>query len=150
MEQKYDLIETALRVGNFQIFTRALERARLNQTLKDTGPYTIFAPTDGAFARRPEFEELLKPDKTYELESLLRHHIVPGKLMSAELKNIDQTISAEGTMLRIESRPALWVNEGQVVLSDLEATNGVIHAIDSVLMPDAKAAVTNRLVTGNL
>jgi uncharacterized surface protein with fasciclin (FAS1) repeats len=150
MEQKYDLIETAQRTGDFQVFAQALERARLKQTLKDTGPYTIFAPTDGAFARRPEFEELLKPEKTYELESLLRHHIVPGKLMSAELKNIDQTISAEGTMLRIESRQTLWVNEGQVVLPNLEATNGVIHAIDSVLMPDANAAVTGRLVTGNL
>ena len=144
MEQKYDLIETALRAGNFEVFTRALEKARLKQTLKDTGPYTIFAPTDEAFAKRLDFEELLKPEKTHELESLLRHHIVFGKLTSADLKKIDQTQNAEGTLLRVESRQGLYVNEGHILLPDLEASNGVVHGIDSVLMPEAKAAGINR------
>ncbi|HKY42976.1 MAG TPA: fasciclin domain-containing protein [Pyrinomonadaceae bacterium] len=144
MEPKYDIIETALRAGHFEVFARAIERARFKQTLKNTGPYTIFAPTDEAFARHADFKELLKPEKMYELESLLRHHIVPGKLNSAELKNIDRTTSAEGTLLRIEFRQALWVNEGQVVRPDLEGTNGVIHGVDSVLMPEAKAVVGSR------
>jgi len=144
MEQKYDLIETALRAGNLEVFTRALEKARLKQTLKETGPYTIFAPTDEAFAKHLDFEKLLKPEKTYELESLLRHHIVFGKLMSAELKEIHETQNAEGTLLKIESRQGLYVNEGHILLPDLEASNGVVHGIDSVLMPEAKAAASNR------
>ncbi|CAN5767050.1 fasciclin domain-containing protein [soil metagenome] len=136
MEQNYDLIETAKRSGGFQVFTGAVVDAGLAEALKEMGPYTIFAPTDQAFAKIPrtKLDELLKPENIEILQLLLRNHIVPGNLAVSELKALDKTKTAQGHELKIESRDGLWINEAKVVSPDLEASNGVLHGIDTVLM----------------
>lgn len=136
MKENYDVIETAKKAGGFQIFTGAVVEAGLEEALKEMGPYTIFAPTDQAFAKMPEnkLDYLLKPENKERLQLLLRNHIVPGKLTTSELKTLGHTRTAKGEELKIESRAGLWVNEAKVVSPDLEASNGVIHGVDTVLM----------------
>lgn len=137
-----DLIERALQTGEFRVFTQLVEAAGLTQMLKHNGPYTVFAPTDAAFLRVPteRLRELSKTENRYSLEALVRNHVVHGKLMSKDLKRIDETKSAEGDELRIESRVDIWVNEARVTLLDLDAANGVLHGIDTVLKPERQAA----------
>ncbi|HWN11136.1 MAG TPA: fasciclin domain-containing protein [Pyrinomonadaceae bacterium] len=142
MKQNYDVIETAKRNGGFEVFTGALADAGLEEALKEMGPYTLFAPTNEAFAKIPrkKLDDLLKPEKRETLQALLRNHIVPGKLTANELKTLSETKSAKGEELKIESREGLWINQARVVSPDLEASNGVLHGIDSVLMPQTQVA----------
>jgi uncharacterized surface protein with fasciclin (FAS1) repeats len=142
MKQNYDVIETAKKSGGFQVFTGAVVEAGLEEVLKELGPYTIFAPTDQAFAKIPrsKLDDLLKPENKEKLQLLLRNHIVPGKLAVSELKTLEKTQTAQGQELKIESRAGLWINEAKVVSPDLEASNGVLHGIDTVLMPQALGA----------
>lgn len=142
MKQTYDVIETAKRNGGFAVFTGALADAGLLEALKEMGPYTLFAPTDEAFAKIPKhkLDDLLKPEKRETLQALLRNHIVPGKLTANELKALSETKSAKGEELKIESREGLWINQARVVSPDLEASNGVLHGIDSILMPQTQVA----------
>jgi uncharacterized surface protein with fasciclin (FAS1) repeats len=145
MKENHDIMETAKKVGDFQVFTEAIVGAGLEQALKEMGPYTIFAPTDEAFAKVPKdkLADLLKPENKARLQLLLRNHIVPGRLTSSELKTLDMTKTANGEELKVESRAGLWVNEAKIISPDLEASNGVLHGIDMVLMPqshDAAAA----------
>jgi transforming growth factor-beta-induced protein len=145
MNEKFDVIETATQSGNFRVFLQALETAGLKQSLKDAGPYTVFAPIDDAFVKMPasKCETLFKPENRELLQSLLRHHIVLGKVPSRELKRLDQIQAAGGQELTIESRAGLWINEAQVLTTDLMASNGVLHGIDAVLMPETRAAATS-------
>lgn len=140
--ENYDIIETATNAGNFRVFTKAVAVAGLKQPLKEKGPYTVFAPTDDAFAKVPhgKLDQLLKSENRETLQLLLRNHIVPGKLLSNELKNLDRTTTAQGEDLKIEARAGLWVNEARVVSPDLEASNGVLHGIDTVLLPQNTVA----------
>ncbi len=142
MKQNYDVIETAKRSGEFAVFTGALAEAGLEEALKDMGPYTIFAPTDQAFAKIPKnkLDDLLKPENRARLQTLLRNHIVPGKLTANELKTLSEAKSVKGEELKIESRDGLWINQARVVTLDLEASNGVLHGIDSVLIPQSQVA----------
>ena len=142
MKEKYDLVETANHTGNFRIFLQGLEAAGLNDTLKETGPYTILAPVDDAFIKMPQtkLHDLFKTENRDSLRSLLSNHIIAGDLPSRELKRHDDIRSMNGEELRIESRVGLWVNEAQVVTPDLKASNGVLHGIDTVLMPQTQAA----------
>ncbi len=142
MKQNYDVIETAKKTGGFGVFTGAIAKAGLEETLKDTGPYTLFAPTDQAFAKIPKnkLDDLLKPENQERLQMLLRNHIVSGKLTAGELKTLGDTKSAKGEQLKIESREGLWINQAKVVSADLEASNGVLHGIDTVLMPQTQVA----------
>jgi uncharacterized surface protein with fasciclin (FAS1) repeats len=142
MKENYDIIETATKAGNFQVFSKALSHAGLREPLKDKGPYTVFAPTDDAFAKVPpgKLDDLLKPENKETLLSLLKSHVVLGKLKSNDLKSLDQTKNAQGEVLKIESRAGLWINEAKVVSADLEASNGVLHGIDTVILPQAKVA----------
>ena len=142
MKQNYDVIETAKRNGGFAVFTGALADAGLVEVLKEMGPFTLFAPTDEAFAKIPKnkLDDLLKPEKRETLQALLRNHIVPGKLTANELKTLSETKSAKGEELKIESREGLWINQARVVSPDLEASNGVLHGIDSILMPQTQVA----------
>lgn len=143
MKEQLDLIERALQIGEFRIFTQLVEAAGLTQTLKHNGPYTVFAPTDAAFLKVPteKMRELSRAEHRYSLEALVRNHVVHGKLMSKDLKRIDETKSAEGDELKIESRDDLWVNEAKVTLVDLGAANGVLHGIDTVLKPEGQASM---------
>lgn len=142
MNEKYDLIETANNTGNFRIFLQALEAAGLNDNLKETGPYTVLAPVDDAFIKLPQtkLHDLFKIGNRPSLRSLLSNHIIAGDLPSRELKRHDDIRSMNGEELRIESRTGLWVNEAQVVTPDLKASNGVLHGIDTVLIPQTQAA----------
>lgn len=142
MNEKNDLVETADHAGNFRIFLQALEAAGLKDTLKETGPYTILAPVDDAFVKMPQtkLHDLFKSENRESLRSLLRNHIIVGDLPSRELKRRDQIRSMNGEELRIESRAGLWANEAQVVTPDLKASNGELHGIDTVLMPQTQAA----------
>ena len=142
MKQNHDVMETAKKSGGFQIFTKAIANAGLEEALKEMGPYTIFAPTDQAFAKIPKnkLDDLLKPENKKRLQTLLRNHIVPGKLTANKLKTLSETKSAKGEELKIEAREGLWINQSRVVSPDLEASNGVLHGIDTVLMPQTQVA----------
>ena len=142
MNEKYDLVETAHQAGNFRLFLQALEAAGLKDTLRETGPYTIFAPVDDAFLKIPQTRlyDLFKTENRESLQSLLRNHITAGKLLSKELKEHDEVSSMNAEDLRIESRAGLWINDAQVVTGDLKASNGVLHGIDAVLMPQTQVA----------
>ena len=142
MKENYDVLETANQAGNFRVFLQALDTAGLKETLKTTGPYTIFAPVDDAFTKLPKarVEELFKTENKESLQSLLVNHIISGKLLSTDLKERDEARSMKGEALRIESRAGLWINEAQVISPDQKASNGVLHGIDTVLMPQTQPA----------
>lgn len=141
MNEKYDLVETANHTGNFRILRQALEAAGLKDSLKETGPYTILAPVDDAFVKMPQtkLHDLFKSENRELLRTLLENHIIAGNLPSRELKRHDGVRSMSGEELRIESRAGLWANEAQVITPDLKASNGVLHGIDTVLMPQTQA-----------
>ena len=145
MNDKYDLVETANRAGNFRLFLQALEAAGLTDTLKETGPYTILAPVDDAFLKIPQtkLQDLFKTENRESLKSLLKNHIIAGTLLSGEMKEHDEISSMNAEDLIIESRAGLWVNEAQVITPDLKACNGVIHVIDAVIMPQTQAAAAS-------
>ena len=142
MNEKYDVIERARQAGYFRVFLQALEAAGLTETLKEAGPYTIFAPIDDAFIKVPKakLEALFKIENRESLQTLLRSHIILNNLSSRELKPLYEVNNAMGDALRIDSRAGLWVNEAQVLTADLMASNGVLHAIDAVLMPQTQMA----------
>jgi uncharacterized surface protein with fasciclin (FAS1) repeats len=142
MNENYDLVETANHAGNFRLFLQALEAAGLKDRLKETGPYTILAPVDDAFLKIPQtkLHDLFKAENRESLKSFLRNHIIPGKLLSREMKEHDEMSSMNAEELRIESRAGLWVNEAQVITPDLKASNGVVHGIDTVLIPRTQVA----------
>lgn len=140
MKEKYDVIEAADRAGQYRVFLQALDAAGLKKTLKETGRYTILAPVDDAFLKIPQsrLNELFRMENRETLQLLLRNHIINGELSSKELKRRDETRSVKGDLLRIESRTELWVNDARVVNPDLKGTNGVLHGIDTVLIPQAQ------------
>jgi uncharacterized surface protein with fasciclin (FAS1) repeats len=142
MIKKYDLVETANQTGNFRILLQALEAAGLTDTLKETGPYTILAPVDDAFTKLPQTQlhDLFRSENRASLQTFLRNCIVAGNLPSRELEERDKIRSMTGEELRIESRAGLRINEAQVITPDVTASNGVLHGIDTVLMPQTHAA----------
>jgi transforming growth factor-beta-induced protein len=142
MNEKYEVIEIANQSGNFRVFLQALEATGLKETLQDSGPFTLLAPVDDAFLKMPQSkrESLFKPENRELLQSVLRDHILHGNVTGKDLKRRDEIRTAGGRELRIESRAGLWINEAQVLTTDIEASNGVLHAIDTVLMPESRAA----------
>jgi len=132
--QAKDIVDTAVAAGNFETLAAALKAADLVPTLKGKGPFTVFAPTDEAFAKIPkaELDALLK-DKA-KLTALLTYHVVSGRLMSTDLKAGDLK-TVQGSNVMITTAGGAMVNDAKVVAADVAADNGVIHAIDTVLMP---------------
>jgi len=132
-----DLVATAQAAGSFTTLVAAVEAAGLVETLQGEGPFTVFAPTDDAFAALPEgtVEDLLKPENKDQLTSILTYHVVPGKIMSTDLSGETMAASVEGTDLTIDATDGVTVNGANVTSADVEASNGVIHVIDQVLMP---------------
>lgn len=131
-----DIIDTALAAGNFKTLAAALQAAGLVDTLKGTGPFTVFAPTDAAFAKIPNATlNALLANKT-QLTAVLTYHVVPGKVMSTDLKNgmMAKTVQGENLTIKLENG-GVMVNNAKVVQADIVCTNGVIHVIDTVLMP---------------
>lgn len=132
--QAKDIVDTAVGAGNFKTLVTALKAADLVPTLKGKGPFTVFAPTDEAFAKIPkaDLDALLK-DKT-KLKAVLTYHVVPGKVMSTDLK-AGNVRTVQGSDVMVSTMGGAMVNNAKVVAADVAADNGVIHAIDTVLMP---------------
>jgi uncharacterized surface protein with fasciclin (FAS1) repeats len=133
--QEMDIVDTAVGAGNFTTLVAAVEAAGLVDTLKGEGPFTVFAPTDEAFAKLPEgtVEGLLNDIPT--LTKILTYHVVPGKVMSTDLSNDMTAATVEGSDVTIMTEGGVMVNDSTVTTADIEASNGVIHVIDTVLMP---------------
>jgi uncharacterized surface protein with fasciclin (FAS1) repeats len=134
-----DIVETAVSNGSFKTLTAALQAAGLVETLKGKGPYTVFAPTDEAFKKLPAgtVETLLKPENKAQLQKVLTYHVVSGNVMSGDLKGkTTNAKTVEGSAVRIDaSGNAVKVDDAVVTQADVSASNGVIHVIDSVIMP---------------
>jgi uncharacterized surface protein with fasciclin (FAS1) repeats len=131
-----DIVETAVSAGNFKTLAKALTAAGLVDTLKGDGPFTVFAPTDDAFAKLPEgtLDALLK-DKE-KLTKVLTYHVVPGKVMAADVVKIKEAKTVEGQKISIDTSDGVKVDDAKVVKTDIVASNGVIHVIDSVILPN--------------
>jgi uncharacterized surface protein with fasciclin (FAS1) repeats len=135
-EAKKDIVETAVAAGNFKTLATALTEAGLIETLKGKGPFTVFAPTDEAFAKIPKatLENLLK-DKE-QLKKVLLYHVVAGKVMSSAVVSLPSVKTVEGSSAKIKVQgKTVMVDNATVTAVDIEASNGVIHVIDSVIMP---------------
>ncbi|GAA4012944.1 fasciclin domain-containing protein [Actimicrobium antarcticum] len=132
--QAKDIVDTAIGAGNFKTLTTALQAAGLVDTLKGKGPFTVFAPTDEAFAKVPkaDLDALLK-DKA-KLTSVLTYHVVPGKVMAKDIK-AGKVKTVQGSELTLATAGGVTVDKAKVTAADIVADNGVIHVIDTVLMP---------------
>ncbi len=136
-----DIVETAVAAGSFKTLTRALQAAGLVETLKGPGPFTVFAPTDDAFAKLPAgtLEKLLKPENKAMLQGVLTYHVVPGKVMAADVAQKTSVKTVEGSAVRIAVQDgSVRINDATVVKADVAASNGVIHVIDAVILPPAR------------
>ena len=132
-----DIVDTAVDAGSFTTLVAAVQAAGLVDTLKGEGPFTVFAPTDDAFAALPEgtVEDLLKPENKDKLTQILTYHVVPGKVMSTDLTNGMMAATVAGPEVTIMTEGGVKVDSANVTSADIEATNGVIHVIDAVIMP---------------
>jgi len=133
-----DIVDTAVAAGSFKTLVTAVTTAGLAETLKGPGPFTVFAPTDEAFAKLPDgtVEGLLKPENRDKLVAILTYHVVPGKVMSADIagkKTMAKTV--QGGEVTIDATDGVKVDGATVTTADVEASNGVIHVIDTVIMP---------------
>ena len=133
----HDIVDTAVAAGSFNTLVAAVTAADLVGTLKGEGPFTVFAPTDDAFAKLPAgtVEELIKPENKAKLASILTLHVVSGKVMSSDITGPMNPASVNGETLSIDTANGVTVNDAKVVTADVEASNGVIHVIDTVLLP---------------
>jgi len=131
-----DIVDTAIAAGNFKTLVSAVQAAGLVDTLKGMGPFTVFAPKDAAFAKIPSATlNALLANKT-QLTAVLTYHVVPGKVMSTDLKNGMMVKTVQGKNATISlANASVMVNNAKVVQADISCTNGVIHAIDTVLLP---------------
>lgn len=134
-----DIVDTAVGAGQFNTLVAAVKAADLVATLKSPGPFTVFAPTDAAFKKLPPgtVENLLKPENKAQLVKVLTYHVVPGKVMSADLAGkVTDAKTVQGQTVRVDAmRGGVMVNNARVVTADVAASNGVIHVIDTVLLP---------------
>jgi uncharacterized surface protein with fasciclin (FAS1) repeats len=130
-----NIIDTAISNPQFSTLVTAIKAADLVETLSGTGPFTVFAPTNEAFKKIPaDTLTAVLADKT-KLTSILTYHVVPGKVMAADVMKLAEAKTVEGTMLTIDTTDGVKVNDAKVTSTDIECTNGVIHVIDTVLMP---------------
>jgi uncharacterized surface protein with fasciclin (FAS1) repeats len=132
---KADIVDTAVDAGSFQTLATALKAAGLVETLKGKGPFTVFAPTDEAFKKLPPgtVEALLK-DKD-QLTAVLTYHVVPGKIMAADVIKLKEAKTVQGQSVEVDAADGVKINDAKVVKADIDCTNGVIHVIDTVLLP---------------
>lgn len=133
-----DIIDTAKKAGSFKTLLTAIGAADLEDTLRSEGPFTVFAPTDEAFGKLPKgtIEALLKDKK--KLASILTYHVVPGKVMAAEVVKLHEAKTVQGSSVRISAASAVKINDAKVIKTDIETANGVVHVIDTVILPPAK------------
>jgi uncharacterized surface protein with fasciclin (FAS1) repeats len=135
--KKTDIVAVASSNGSFKTLVAAVKAADLVETLQGTGPFTVFAPTDEAFAKLPKgtVEDLLKPENKKKLAAILTYHVVAGKIMAADVKTMKaKTVNGESLDIQVKDG-SVTVNNAKVVKTDVEASNGVIHVIDTVVLP---------------
>ena len=133
-----DIVETAVSAGNFKTLVAAVTAAGLVDTLKGKGPFTVFAPTDEAFAKLPAgtVDSLLKPENKVKLVGILTYHVVPGKVMSSEIAGKKAVVkTVQGSEISVDAMNGVMINDAKVIKADIETSNGVIHVIDTVLLP---------------
>ena len=133
-----DIVDTAVSAGSFNTLVTAVQAAGLVDTLKGDGPFTVFAPTDEAFAKLPEgtVESLLKPENKDQLVAILTYHVVPGKIMAADIAGKSTSVqTVEGQSIMVDARTSVRVDNATVIKADVLASNGVIHVIDTVILP---------------
>lgn len=139
-DQTHDIVDTAVAAGAFTTLVAAVTAAGLVDTLKSAGPFTVFAPSDEAFAALPAgtVEDLVKPENKEKLTAILLLHVVPGQVMAADIagKVIDAA-TAGGATVHVDGTDGVTVDGAKVVTADIACTNGVIHVIDTVLLPKA-------------
>lgn len=136
-----DIVDTAVKAGNFKTLAAALDAAGLVQTLKGKGPFTVFAPTDQAFANLPAgtVETLLKPENKHKLSAILTYHVVPAKVKAAQVVTLSGATTVNGQRVDIQTMGStVNVDDAKVITTDIECDNGVIHVIDSVIIPTEK------------
>jgi uncharacterized surface protein with fasciclin (FAS1) repeats len=133
-----DIVDTAVAAGQFKTLAAALNGADLANTLKGPGPFTVFAPTDAAFAKLPvgTIESLLKPENKDKLTAILTYHVVPGRVLAADVGKLQEAKTVNGKMLTVSTNGGgVMINDARVTATDIAASNGVIHVIDSVILP---------------
>ncbi|UWR08807.1 MULTISPECIES: fasciclin domain-containing protein [Ruegeria] len=137
--QAADIVDTAVSAGSFNTLVAAVQAAGLVDTLKGKGPFTVFAPTDEAFAALPEgtVETLLMPENKDQLVAILTYHVVPAKVMSGDIAGKRaKVLTVQGERLSVNAKNGVKVDGANVVQADIEASNGVIHVVDTVLIPE--------------
>ena len=135
-----DIVDTAVAAGQFKTLAAALTAAGLVDTLKGPGPFTVFAPTDAAFAKLPAgtVDTLLKPENKAKLTAILTYHVVAGKVMAADVVKLKEAKTVNGAMVAVKVDGGnVMINNAKVTTADIKASNGVIHVIDTVLLPPA-------------
>ena len=132
-----DIVDTAVSAGNFTTLVAAVQAAGLVDTLKSEGPFTVFAPTNDAFAKLPAgtVEDLLKPENKAKLVAILTYHVVACKVMAADVVKLSKATTVQGSDIMIDTSDGVKVNNATVTKTDLNTKNGVIHVIDTVIMP---------------
>jgi len=139
--QEKDIVDTAVAAGSFKTLAAALKAAGLVDTLKGAGPFTVFAPTDEAFAKLPAgtVENLLKPENKAQLVAILTYHVVPGAVMAAQVTKLKDAKTVNGQSVRIGAMSgSVTIDKARVVKADIKTSNGVIHVIDAVMLPSAR------------
>jgi uncharacterized surface protein with fasciclin (FAS1) repeats len=134
-----DIVDTAVAAGSFNTLAKALQAADLVGTLKGKGPFTVFAPTDEAFAKLPQatLDDLLKPENKAKLRRILTYHVVPGRVTAADAMKLTTAKAVSGDTIDIKATGgSVMVDNARVMKTDINASNGVIHVIDSVILPD--------------
>jgi len=137
-KDKKDIVATAVAAGDFTTLAAALEAAGLIETLQGKGPFTVFAPTDEAFANLPAgtVESLLKPENKGQLTSILTYHVVPGKVKAADVVGLSSADTVQGGTIDIKVKDGtVYVDNAKVVKTDIMSSNGIIHVIDAVILP---------------
>ena len=135
-QAEMDIVDVAVSAGDFNTLVKAVKKAGLVKTLKSDGPFTIFAPTDEAFAQIPPYKlNALLADKQ-ALTEVLTYHVVPGRVTAADVMNLSSAKTVQGQNIRIDTRYGVRVNNAKVVKTDIMASNGVIHVIDTVILPN--------------
>jgi uncharacterized surface protein with fasciclin (FAS1) repeats len=136
-EQEKDIVAVASSAGSFNTLVAAVKAAGLVETLQGAGPFTVFAPTDEAFAKLPKgtVEDLLKPENKSKLVSILTYHVVPGKIMAADVKTMKaKTVNGQELEVKAGAR-GVTIDNAKIIKTDIAASNGVIHVIDTVVLP---------------
>jgi len=136
-----DIVATAVAAGEFKTLAKALDAAGLVPTLEGPGPFTVFAPTDDAFAKLPAgtLQNLLKPENKAQLVAILTYHVVPGRLMASDVVKAHELKTVEGKPLEIKTTGgAVMVDDAKITATDIAASNGVIHVIDHVVLPPSQ------------